>query len=757
MATKETQIVISAVDKTKAALSSVHRGLNGVRAAVNSIHTKLLAVGTLTTFAALTKSAFASIDALAKTADKIGVTTTALSGLRHAAELTGVSANTMDMALQRFTRRTAEAAIGTGEAKDALKELGLDARELTQIGTDQAMLRVADAMGQIPAQADKVRLAMKLFDSEGVALVNTLAAGSDGMKEMMVEAEVLGLAVSRIDAAKIEQANDAVTKMQGLSTGLFNQIAVKVAPVMTKLVTGWVDSAKGANGFGDAVDNAMTHAVKIVGVFANGIHGIKVLFQGLVVASTAFADGFWGALSLLDKGVTSLANTIVDGLLYPLRKVLELAAALGSDMAVEGLNAIEGVGVSASSTLSSIRDQAKSNLSEAVAAFQELALTPMPSGELEKWVAVAVKSAGEIAASTTAAAQGGVSSQPEEGTSLPATAVASSIEARLSTVQAGIDAERTLLAEWYATERSMLVAKLDANKLTEAGYAVGILQLRQDTADKAAALNEKASVSSAAALAASLEAGLATRQDGIAAERELFAEWYETEHAALVSQLEAKKLTEAGYSVAITELRQRTADKAVEISRKAAKEMSDAQKWAAKTTGDKSKEILGFLSEQTSGMAKESRKAFELNKAVSLAQALISGYEAVQNAYAWGTKVGGPLGGAAAATLATAATLVQVNGIKNASYQGGGGGTLRASVGSGGGGALTTSRTESTPEQNRRNIDDVRAEAGVTMIFNGPISSNDAERLLEDIKGLVNSGDHVLIEPNSRNGRVLSA
>jgi hypothetical protein len=87
---------------------------------------------------------------------------------------------TLDAALQRFTRRTAEAAQGTGEAKDALAQMGIALRD--QDGhlrrSEDLLADVADAFARIEDPAERVRLAFKLFDSEGVALVNLLSDGS---------------------------------------------------------------------------------------------------------------------------------------------------------------------------------------------------------------------------------------------------------------------------------------------------------------------------------------------------------------------------------------------------------------------------------------------------------------------------------------------------------------------------------------------------------------------------------------------------
>src|ERR687898_320088 len=95
----------------------------------------------------------------------------ALQELRFAAKASGVEQQTLDMALQRFTRRTAEAAQGTGEAKDALAQMGIALRD--QSGnlrrSEDLLGDVADAFARIEDPAERVRLAFKLFDSEGVA------------------------------------------------------------------------------------------------------------------------------------------------------------------------------------------------------------------------------------------------------------------------------------------------------------------------------------------------------------------------------------------------------------------------------------------------------------------------------------------------------------------------------------------------------------------------------------------------------------
>jgi len=232
---EDVKIVISAVDKTKKAFGGVTNALQKIAKAAFSMKSALALAAGAGAIGFMIKQSLTAIDTLGKTASKIGTTTEALSSLQFAGTQTGVTIETVNMAAQRFTRRLAEAAKGTGEAKGALKELNIDAEELKKKSLDEQMLQLADAFGNVTTSADKVRLAMKLFDSEGVALVNTLALGRQGLKDMFIEADQLGLVMSGKAAKGVEKANDSLSKLFGLFKGLRNQITANLAPAIEAL------------------------------------------------------------------------------------------------------------------------------------------------------------------------------------------------------------------------------------------------------------------------------------------------------------------------------------------------------------------------------------------------------------------------------------------------------------------------------------------------------------------------------------------
>jgi hypothetical protein len=243
VAKKALKFDIRAEDKTAGAFKSVKSKLGSLTGPLFNVKTALAGVLGAAGVGAVAGNIMQTADKMHKLNLRLGVSTESLSQMKHAAELSGIGFDTLTMAMQRSTRRIAEAAQDTGEAKDALAELGMDAGQLNQMKPDEQILAIADAMAEVPGQADKVRLAMKLFDSEGVAMLQMLAAGRDGITEMMQEADFLGQTLSQTAAEDIAAAGDAITRMKVSMGGVVKTILEEMAPAIIDIADGiayWV-------------------------------------------------------------------------------------------------------------------------------------------------------------------------------------------------------------------------------------------------------------------------------------------------------------------------------------------------------------------------------------------------------------------------------------------------------------------------------------------------------------------------------------
>lgn len=281
----QAKIVLSVVNRAAMkGLSHFASGLKTAAARVFSMKTALVGLAGVAGFGFLAKQSLNTTDALSKTAAKIGTTTDALSKLQYAAGLTGVEQNTLNMAMQRFARRTAEAAKGTGEAKGAIKELGLDARKLVNMPLDERMLALADAFQGVQGDSDKLRLAFKLFDSEGAALVNTLSAGRQGLIAMFKEADTLGAVMSQSAATGVEAANDSLSKLGTLMGGIKNQMFAAMAPAFELLADTLRNNVVTAiqESDGSVEQFARNLAVNVLTAIQGAITGFQKLANGFI-------------------------------------------------------------------------------------------------------------------------------------------------------------------------------------------------------------------------------------------------------------------------------------------------------------------------------------------------------------------------------------------------------------------------------------------------------------------------------------------
>ncbi|MDJ0631050.1 MAG: hypothetical protein QNJ44_22520, partial [Rhodobacter sp.] len=220
------------------------------------------------------------LDRIGKQADKLGLTTDALQEMRFAADQSGIAVNTFDMAYQRFIRRLAEARQGKGEARDALKELGIalvDAEGNAR--SSEAVLReVADGMVQLEDQSDRVRVAMRLFDSEGVAMVNMLRNGSAGLDEMRQRARDLGIVIREETVREAEELKNKLGEVTGQLKAELSEALINIGPLLVGVAGFMADVAGAAGALGAA---AAAAAAELRGVIeaAVGVGNVQLPSQ----------------------------------------------------------------------------------------------------------------------------------------------------------------------------------------------------------------------------------------------------------------------------------------------------------------------------------------------------------------------------------------------------------------------------------------------------------------------------------------------
>jgi len=272
------------------------------KGAVIGFAASFLAVG----FTSFISGSIDAADKIQKLSLRLGISAEALSQYKFVADQTGVTFQTLTTAFQRQTRRIAEAAQGTGEAKDALKELGLSAEALNKLAPEEQFEIIADRIDSLANQSDKVRLAMKLWDTEGVALLQTIDGGSEAIRNMREEADQLGLTLSQDQVQAAADANDAFNKLSSSISGGFNQAILdnvgtlkSMAELFSVAIPASINAAVGAfNGFRAVLTGVVEGFVK----FESGL--FRVLSKIPVIGSRLDP-----VVGVLDNMGQSLENT----------------------------------------------------------------------------------------------------------------------------------------------------------------------------------------------------------------------------------------------------------------------------------------------------------------------------------------------------------------------------------------------------------------------------------------------------------------
>jgi len=238
----------SAKNRAKGVMSGFRRDMDTTGRALRRMAMGALAVAGIGGLGYMLKRQMEVIDATAKLSDRLGITTEKLIGLQHAASITGTDAETLNKALEIFTRRLGEMTMGSGEAKRGLDMLGLTMDQLIKLGPAEAFGLAADKINLLGTQAEKAAAAYFLFGRAGSQMLNLLEVGSEGLKDFQEEVEKLGLTFSRLDAAQIEAANDALTRARATLTGLFRQATIELAPYIEVLADKFVDVSTAGEG-----------------------------------------------------------------------------------------------------------------------------------------------------------------------------------------------------------------------------------------------------------------------------------------------------------------------------------------------------------------------------------------------------------------------------------------------------------------------------------------------------------------------------
>lgn len=236
---------LGALKKINDEISETKSNLDKVKSAGQRIGKVFSGLGG-TIASAITVGAFKRIiddlDGLAKRARDVGMTASQLQELSHQAKLAGASTSQLDISIKAFNRNISLAAMGTGEAKNALKEMGISLTTANGAMKSQSQLlrETAKYFAENAGNATNAGKAARIFGENSAELLRVFESGGDVIDKVF-------------NADAIDKAADAAEQFNEKLENVRN----KAFKLGSSVISGWSDISDYLtndifNGLGDA-------------------------------------------------------------------------------------------------------------------------------------------------------------------------------------------------------------------------------------------------------------------------------------------------------------------------------------------------------------------------------------------------------------------------------------------------------------------------------------------------------------------------
>lgn len=271
----------------------------------------------------LTKKALDLADAIAKSADVIGISTDTLQKYRFAAGQAGVDQGKFTQALKTFGKQLGELrTTGLGTLSELLKKMNPALlQSLAAANTvEEGFLLLLDALGNTTNQMERLAVSSAAFGrGAGAAIVNIAKDGGEAFREWARRLEEAGGIIPEKLLRQAEAAKDELAFLAEVIKVQLTIALLQAAPEITRLAKAFSDAIPGIveflltifTGFRDNVLPPIKVAIEVVGLFvdalgflfASAAEGIRVLGElfGLLDKPVGFAGG--GSFVVPEQGL----------------------------------------------------------------------------------------------------------------------------------------------------------------------------------------------------------------------------------------------------------------------------------------------------------------------------------------------------------------------------------------------------------------------------------------------------------------------
>lgn len=226
------KIIISAVDNTRAAFSSVKSGLGQIESTgstLNGVIGRLAPLLGAATFTAFLKGGIDTLDMLGDLSDRTGVAASTLSGFQLVAAQSDTSLEALGKGLNKLS-------IYMAENGEAAAKLGITAKDPAE-----AFVQLSNVLAGIENPQQRAALANKILGKSYQELLPALLQGGDALREQIEKGREYS-GVTEESVAQAQAFNDQFDELKVAAGGFGTKLATDVLPTLNDIIKAMKDA-----------------------------------------------------------------------------------------------------------------------------------------------------------------------------------------------------------------------------------------------------------------------------------------------------------------------------------------------------------------------------------------------------------------------------------------------------------------------------------------------------------------------------------
>ena len=278
-------------------------------------------------------------DEIDKESQKLGMSTDTYQKLSYAMERSGADIDSFKKGVININSALADVQGGVEDAGSTFIGLGvaLENADGSMRNSEDVLLDTIDALSKMEDETARNAWANEIFGKSYTELAPLLNSGSEGIKDLMQEAEDYGMIMSDDVVKASAEFEDSLTRLNGATDGLKSRLVGQLLPSFTEVVDGFSLMASGSDEGGKKLSDGIKHALDDINklmpeIIKAGSEILKGLIQGISENLDTILDSALELTSTLADALVENLPVITSALSEALPTILESVITLVTDL-----------------------------------------------------------------------------------------------------------------------------------------------------------------------------------------------------------------------------------------------------------------------------------------------------------------------------------------------------------------------------------------------------------------------------------------